>query len=484
MRISNNQKRMLTTHILSLFLTAAVPFSLFSIPTSSAIAAGRSVEVAPVEVVPGGMSLVSKIEQLQEGALAVDRIILREEGEPSRYNLGQGQRALQQILEKQDQSRFLNDLLPAFRTSDSISQAAPAEEVAKMIYDCFRFAAEMIRNNTSEVGDNRQKLNLKLETATRLYDVMKVSFAYQNVLQALLDTQQRGLAAAKATCNEKNEALQRASAKEEGRLTTAHTEVIAGLQKQISDTQNSITTLQEAFQATNKPQGSTEHRQYQNDLGILQATLSSLNEQSRAASLNFEQAKTIRTQLLAQKQRENELEVEKLKETYAKEKDNMMFEFSFIFEGLGRSIIPKWLARAYHGRTISREDYNYRNLDKELLSNPKLLRKAQSTLDLAIYKVYKEHLKASSTSVPEREIFKALLNYLKITSASTGSEEVSDALLVSHDGDSKEEARGVRDTPVTEARGAGGPAAAAPTATPSPTKVKKKSKKGRRQGIV
>lgn len=411
MRISNNQKGM-TTHILGLFLTAAMPLSLSLMSAPSAMAAmeddlTQSIVVSKLPL-SSQLSLIVKPDEEQK----VPTIRLNKEGKVSTYNIGHALHDFQAVLKAKENDVFLNELLQHFRAEDpTTSQERAANIAAKMIYQCFRFTVELVANRTAD--RNLDTLILNWEAARRGYDITVTSLAYQNILKKVLVDQAAELEQAIGACREKNTSLDSESLATESQLAAEHEKAIKSLKDKKANTATTIEGLEKKFKEKEKPTV-YEGQEHQKNRKIHEETLQGLNNDIEVAQSKFAKEKKEREEELARKKAENELIVEELKSKHASNTAKFVEDFSFIFEDLGGSWGMKTLGRLWKGKSANREAYNYAPLDGKLIQVPDLLANAKSLILLKILAV-SEKAKSTPLVFDESEILEALLKHLGIT---------------------------------------------------------------------
>lgn len=417
MRISNNQKGMVTTHILGLFLTVATPLSLSLISTSSVIAAdvmdlSQSImfDKQPLSVQLG------LVEQHFESEPKVPTIILSNEGSVSTYNLGHALHGLKTTLEAKGNSVFLNELLQHFRSENlTESQETAADMAAKMVYQCFRFTLELVANRTA--SQNLEAVKLNWDVVSRLWDVTSKSLAYQNIFKKLLVDQAAKVDEETSNYNVESAKWDEDSAIEESRLNQVHQVTIDSFDRKKSKTEKTLEELSKSFGEIKDPTPS-QTQEYLASKKIHDDIIKDLIQKIEVEKSQFAKAKKEREGVLNQKKKENELAIEQLKEKHNVARQDFVNDFSFIFEDLGGSAGWKTISRVWHRMPTNREGYDYARLDKELLASPELLKDAKSLLLSKISAVSK-NTKFAVLEFSELDILEALLVRLNATGNTT-----------------------------------------------------------------
>jgi hypothetical protein len=409
MRISNNQKRMVTTHILGLFLTVATPLSLSLISTSSAIATditdlNQSV-MFDKQPLPVQLGLV---EKHLESEPKVPTITLSEEGKISTYNLGHALHGLKTTLEAKGNSVFLNELLQHFRSENPVeSQEIAADMAARMIYQCFRLTVELVANRTA--GQNLEAIKLNWDAINRLWDVTSKSLAYQNIFKKLLADQATEAEQETSSYEMQSARWDEENANEESQLKQEHLQEVDSLERKKGRTEATLDELNKTFNEIEEPAPS-QIQEYLASKKIHEGTIQNCIQEIELAKSQFAKAKKERAEALSKKKDENELAIKQLKENHNLVKQTFISNFSFIFEDLGGGWLPtKTLVRMYYKKSTNREGYDYTQWDKELLASPEFLKDGNALIVSKILATSAEMKAPPIAFFSEPEILDALL---------------------------------------------------------------------------
>lgn len=413
MRISNNQKRMVTTHILGLFLTVATPLSLSLISTPSVMAMDdltRSV-MFEKKSLPDQLKLV---EQQLEQEPKIPTIMLSKKGS-SAYNLGGALHDLKTIFEEKNNNVFVNDLLQHFRSEDPIAdQQIAAEKAAQMMYQCYRLTVGLIADRTVDQNLDTVKLNWK--AASKICDVSVISLAYQNVFKKLLEDQAAKEEKELSAYKDRSADWDKQSALEEFQLEQKHKENVDSLERKKARTEKSLADLNKTHNEIKEPALSVK-QEYEQTKKIYEETIKNLTQQIEAANGQFAKEKKERADALDQKKKESEQVIEELKKTHQEAKKAFVVELSYFFEDLGTSGW-KTFGRIWNSKPTNRRNYDYTRLDQYLFDSPPLLADAKSLLRLKIREASTK-ITAAPLEFTEAEILNALLRHIDVTGNTT-----------------------------------------------------------------
>lgn len=405
MRILNNQKRMVTTHILGLFLTAALPVSLSLIATPFANATEKE-SLSPLQEDKSLQTGINRILNSQKEIIekVPQKIALNVEGKTSQNNLGNAQHGLQNSLVKRQESEFLNKLLPDLAKNDLNLQDNIAIVVGTKIYNLFYFTAEGIANGTYKIQtESINDLALNLDVALRLYDVMKISLAYQNLFHDILKTHEKEAMENKNKYQIEYDNLKLKLDEEETKLTEKYNEEKKILDNQVKS--NEISKKQ-VEGAENKDKHSV-----MSYTKIIEGLNKSLNDIKN----NFEVEKNKLSLQLVEKKSSDDLLIEKLVKSHKDVEQKFSRELSLMFESLGTNyLVPKTLTRLLSWQPLSREKFNYGLFDLRLEKDKNPLVDAEYLLYTKILNAHQLN-KLPTIRFSAEEILEGLLTHLGIT---------------------------------------------------------------------
>lgn len=419
MRASNNKKGMLTTRILGLFLTAAMPLSFSAITSSTVIAVesnnlfeSLNEKVAEFSKKIEKPQIISFYEFSEEalGQVSLDQLIQLEPEKRSAFNLGHGLHALQDVLDKVEESDFLNTrLLEKLATNNPDFQESIASFAAAKAYEYYFYAMEFIANKTATLVCTSPKVLLDLEVAKRLNNVMIASFAYQNFYWSQLKFHEDQLSDLKKKCQDEYQILEFGETgnagknKEKQDRTARYKSEKEELDKQLSDTEAS---RQNAENSTTK---STSHiKSLIVTIEDLQRKLKELEEKYNAEIKKIDDD-------LAKKKTEDKQKIDQLIKENQVKADLTKKYLSYFFDGLGNSLGTKMYYRWKNGLPQNREDFDFGQFDLMLAKTPQLLVDARYLMYEKIQEAVESH-SGKITNYPKAIILASFLNHLGFTS--------------------------------------------------------------------
>lgn len=403
MRISTNQKGMLTTHILGLFLTAALPVSL-SLITAPVACAAEKEAVSPIE--DKGLQVGIKEILANKTTKSPKLITFNETNRTSEYNLGQAQHDAHNSLILRSEAYGINPFLESLSKNNPLLQKEIAQKGAEKIYGWFISATEGISNRTytlqTKIIDD---IALDLEAATRLYDVIKVSIAYQNVLQEIEETHNADIDKLR-----KEQKVQHNKLKQELDKKIADLTIKYDKDKEQYNTQITVNT--KSLELENKAEKRDSYK-----IKNYTQIISGLNKSLKEIETKFnEDEKKLEKELTDQKV-SDKLLIEKQEKEYEGVKQKFAKELSYIFDTLGTNFTKK-ATRFLTWRATDRKGFDYALFDLILENNKKPLIEAKSLLREQILTAHQES-EFASTAYSKEEILSALLAHLGITDEET-----------------------------------------------------------------
>lgn len=417
MRASDNKKGMLTTRILGLFLTAALPLSFSVITVPTAIASERGALLEELNEKISEISKQSKQPQLiifnkfEEPSIEASTFLHEQVAtsvEKSEFNLGHAQHVLWKALINAGEPKFLNEQLAVLAGNDLKKQEAVALAVAEKTYGFQFFALEFIANNTAGLEEAAPKVALYFDTARRLHNVMVTSLAYLNLYELELENNQSQLSALKQECEQDYHKLEfgedgkSGKNKEKEEITEKYNQEKAGIEQKISDTEGS---------KKNAASSSTKNA---NHILLLEETINGLRKQLQELEAKYNEQIKVIDDALALKKAKGDQKIEILAKKHQENTDLTRKYLTYFFQGLGNSVGLKFFDRWWNGLPQNRADFDYSKFDLMLAKYPEALLDARYLMYSKILEAAESHpgkMKVYSKDI----ILSSLLSHLGFT---------------------------------------------------------------------
>lgn len=436
MRTLNKGKKILATHVLGLFLAAALPLTAsvgFTSPAISAEPASLNDSVMPEQQVPLKtiISECSKSSTLKRIDLTFFKPqsakVQAEAKQELPYNLGMALHAQRELRENDS---FLNQLLNEISQNLESTNPKALESFASLcaqdILDNFTSFIETIARGTYKDTISVKTANeRRLEIANGTYQTGIASLAYIN---SLINLREEGT----SKINAEKSKLDEEYLEKEASVVEMKAKENEAYNKSKAKLDNQITAIKQKIQSKSNDQD-------------LKAELSEVEGQLKALEIKHNETIQKLEKELSDKKAEDMYSLASMQQENKIAEDNLAQKLNFVFGSMGSSYFGlKSIYRLISGKPVNRERFDYNELNEMLQKAPKTIVDARAMMMAALMGV--EVKSDYSAEVIKEE----LVRFLKIQDSSQALPVVIEDVVDDKIGSSDEVATSVASAPESE----------------------------------
>lgn len=391
MRATNNKKRMLTTRILGLFLTAAMPLS-FSVVIAPTVMACEKEELHQEEK---SLRIVKQIEEVAEQSTCFPKRkkinLAYVEGNKSlleisnvnlipseTYTFGAATHVIQRMLVEKGKDSLLNELLDGFKIEEDSKVSEVLNKGISEITETYLHLLNTIKIGLPNSREVIQGAELRAKTVYGLFNFMEVGVAYRNLLGIAKEKGDAALKLVQEEYNtryislvndveiEKSKAEKEFKKKKEGVKGGESIDPIEGFDSKIAKTKDLLTKAQQ-----NKNKNEYDIKELEKQLKGHESDLKNAEEEFKRECNNQDER-------LKDEEIIHEKNLNTIKSKTLKAQQKLQEIFAKVFEPTGFSGGMKSLWKLVKLDFTNRENYSeFNDLNLMLEQNPEALTKAQ-----------------------------------------------------------------------------------------------------------